>query len=65
MFTKIFMFSFPEGFCKDIVKRKACCEKIYFCNVYKNIFVGYVFCKNTIITKFLILYVYKHKALRS
>ena len=64
MFKKIFMFSFPEGLCKDIVKREACCEKIYFCNVYKNICVGYVVCKNTIMTKFLILYVYKHKTSR-
>ena len=37
MFKKIFMFSFPKEFCKDIMKGKDCSEKIYFCNVYKNI----------------------------
>ena len=34
---KIFMFSFPAGFCKGSVKRKDCCAKIYFFNVYKNV----------------------------
>ena len=31
------MFSFPEGFYKDSVKRKDCHAKIYFCNLYKNL----------------------------
>ena len=59
------MFLFPKGFCADSVKEKDCCAKIYFCNVYKNMDTNYEVCKNIIITKFLILHVYKPKTLRS
>ena len=59
------MFLFPKGFCADSVKEKDCCAKIYFCNVYKNMDTDYEVCKNIIITKFLILHVYKPKTLRS
>ena len=40
------MFSLPQGFFKNIVKRKDCCAKLYFCNIYKNMLVRYVVCKN-------------------
>ena len=58
------MFSFPEGFCEDCEKKRLLCKNIFLLFLQKCMLVGYV-CKNVIITKFLILYVYKHKTSRS
>ena len=68
------MGSFPEGFFKDSVKRKDCFPKnIFLQNIClaKCLSVGYVVYKIKFLnfqiskTKFLMLYVYKHKTSRS